>query len=450
MVGLKGVRVIVVDDEEEDGLEIVKALWKDRIAALYFRDASDTPPESERLCGVRLAFLDMNIVGGTPDKSKLAALVNLVKAILSPRNGPYAVVAWTRHKELVSEFGHYVFQQDMPRPISVVTISKSDCKAANGKDYDLTKVSDALRKELNSFSPLLFLQEWEGQCFTAASDVTNELSELASSEEVDPQKWSLGWRSNLLQLIYEMALAEAGKKNLTEGDIALASFYSALNPLLADRLEANTATVSNSLGPTPSEILNAEARKGCSPSAKARINTMLHCSFEQLERFYAGNVYDSRKENFIPDPRQLVATYIDGDPSTKAWDENARRVTDTSIPVVVEANPVCDHSQKKVKIARLIGGLLIPRVEIEKEPKERVIKKAAYLREFGPITLSGEEIKEEYYLVLNSLFVVGATLDHMKKVTALARLRSQAFSDLLYWFGSHASRPGLLMLRPQD
>ncbi|HEV2495015.1 MAG TPA: hypothetical protein VG204_18290 [Terriglobia bacterium] len=450
MVGLKAARVIVIDDEETDGHAIIKALWRLRIAALYFKDATDVPQNDERLKGVRLAFLDMNIVGGTPDKSKLATLVNLLKHILHPDNGPYSVVAWTRNTDLVSDFRKYLFQQDVPRPIGLITMTKSECKAENDSGFDIAKVTSALRDGLAAFSPLLFLRAWEGQCFDAASDVTSELSKLASTEDKDPEKWSSNWCSNLLQLIYQMALAEAGRKNLTEGLIALASFYSALNPLLADRLEANTGTASDSLGGTPSEILNPEAKKGCSPSAKARINTMLHCSFEQVERFYAGNVYDLRKEHIIPDLNQFVASFIHGDPSTTAWKENAKRILETAIPVSLEANPVCDHSQKKVQIARLIAGLLVPTVEIERDEKERVIKKAGFLWQFGPIALAGVAIKGEYYLVLNSLFVFAATLEIMKRLTPLARLRSQAFSDLLYWFGSHVSRPGLLMLRPQD
>jgi len=450
MVGLKAAKVIVIDDEETDGHAIIKALWGLRIAALYFKDASDLPQDNERLKGVRLAFLDMNIVGGTPDKSKLSALVNLLKHILHPNNGPYSVVAWTRNKDLVLHFRNYLFQQEIPRPIGLITITKSECKAENGSGFDIAKVTSALRNRLAAFSPLLFLQAWEGQCFDAASDVTNELSKLASSEDQDPEKWSLNWCLNLLQMIYQMALAEAGKKNLTEGAIALASFYSALSPLLADRLEANTANVSDSLRGTPSEMLTPEAKKGCSPSAKARINTMFHCSFEQLERYYAGNVYDSRKEKSVADNNQFVASFIHGDPSTTVWKENAKRIVETAIPVRVETNPACDHSQKKVEIARLIAGLLVPAAEIERTEKERVIKKAGFLWQFGPIALSGADIKGEYYLILNFLFVFASTLEDMKGLTALARLRSQAFSDLLYWFGSHASRPGLLMLRPQD
>ncbi|MGH2508547.1 MAG: hypothetical protein ACRDHZ_14280, partial [Ktedonobacteraceae bacterium] len=182
MVGLRTARVIVIDDEEEDGWQIIRALWKLRIAGLYFKDASEVPAENERLSGVRLAFLDMDLVPGTTnEKAKIATLVNLIKQILSPRNGPFAVVAWTRHSELVSKFNEYIFQQDMPRPISSIIIAKSDCKTDDGSSYDLTKITKALNKQLAAFSPLLFLQAWEEQGFLAASHVTDELSKLAYS-----------------------------------------------------------------------------------------------------------------------------------------------------------------------------------------------------------------------------------------------------------------------------
>jgi len=409
MVGLRTTRVIVIDDEETDGLEIVRALWKERVASLYFKDAKDVPAEPDRLFGVRLAFLDMNIVGGVADKSKVAALVNLLKRILSPQNGPFLAVAWTQHKELVPEFDTYLFQQEMPRPISIVTIAKADCKTADGKAFDLNKVSVALTKELASFSPLLFLQAWEETCFHAATAVTTELSQLASSPGADPVKWRMEWRAELLRLIYALAVAQAGKKNLKDGDAALAAFLNALNPLHADRLEAHSASLCQFLASNSPEILKPEAAKETTGLARSRINTMLHCSFDKLDAFYAGNVYDGRREKIIPDVEELLGTYVVGDSSSGEWKENVTRISKDAIPVLVEANTSCDHDQKKVRVARFIAGFLIPRAEMEKE-KKRLIKKADYLWELGPIAIPIEATVREFYLVLNALFVISFDL----------------------------------------
>jgi len=450
MVGLRTARVIVIDDEEVDGLEIVRALWRKRVAPLYFRDAKDVPAQPDRLLGVRLAFLDMNMVGGVPDKSKVSALVNLLKQILSPRNGPFLAVAWTQHRELVPAFDAYLFQQDMPRPISIVTIAKADCKTPDGKAFDLNKVSGAIDRELANFSPLLFLQAWEEACFQAATAVTSELSNLASSTESDPDNWRLQWRTELLRLIYALAVAQAGKKNLQDGNAALCAFLNALNPLTADRLETQSPKLSQLLGASSPEIVQPEAAKATTGSAKARINTMLHCSFERLGTFYAGNVYDDRIAKIIPNVDEFLGSYVVGDRSSGEWKDNVASIRRDSVPVLVEANTSCDHDQKKVRLARCIGGYLVPRTEMEKDRGQRRIKKADYLWELGPIAIPIDGTVREFYLVLNALFVISSEPDRIQKRDASFRLRSQAFADVQSWFGHHASRPGITLLRVEN
>src|SRR4051794_27261230 len=107
MIGLQHTRVIIVDDDEKDGMAIAQELWRLRVPSLYFRGIDDVP-ENGRLKGVRLAVLDMDLLGGgTDEKSKLSALVGTLDSILDPQNGPYAVIAWTGHPDLVSQFEAY-------------------------------------------------------------------------------------------------------------------------------------------------------------------------------------------------------------------------------------------------------------------------------------------------------------------------------------------------------
>src|SRR5437773_2691174 len=99
MIGLRGARVIVVDDEAPEALPILKAMAKAGIATAYFEGKdTDAPEREQRLIGVRLAVLDMDIVGArVDDKSRIAALVGFLERILSPQNGPYAAIIWTKH-----------------------------------------------------------------------------------------------------------------------------------------------------------------------------------------------------------------------------------------------------------------------------------------------------------------------------------------------------------------
>lgn len=454
MVGLKTARVIVVDDQEEDALQIVRALWKKHIAALYFRGPQDQLGDDHRLCGVRLAFVDMDIVGGHVDpKSRASAVVNLLKHILSPANGPYFIIAWTKHKELVAIFDDYLFTQEIPRPISIVTIAKADCRNADGKEgYDMTKIDAAVEKQLAMFSPLLFLQAWEELSLAAAAKVTHELSLRASSAENDPTKWREQWRTGMLQIMHTMAIASAGKKNVKDGDGAVSAFLGALNPLHADRLEASTPGLCRAVSASSKEILSPDAKKGCDAQSKAWINTMLHCSFDRLNLFQAGNVYDGKVLKVLSDPGAFCAEYIRGDRTSGQWQKRVEEFKAAAIPILVEINATCDHAQKKVRLARLVPGLLIPKGEIEAEESSRIVKHAGYLfEEIGPIYLDWDEkTKGDYYLVLNALYLLSQEVDAVSKTSAKFRLRAQAFGVVQSWFACHGSRPGMLLLRSAD
>jgi hypothetical protein len=187
MEGLKITRVIIVDDDEKEGLELVKALWRRRIPARYFSGEEDLA-QPERLTGVRLAFLDMDLVPGTQgNKSKMSSLVGALRRIVSADNGPYLVMAWTKHKELVPEFESLALEWSLtPMPIGVTSIAKEDCKK-DDESFDLSKVELELDAKLAEFSPLLFLQTWEESCFDAAIRVTAELSSLADQGGSTPE-----------------------------------------------------------------------------------------------------------------------------------------------------------------------------------------------------------------------------------------------------------------------
>ncbi len=227
MEGLKLTRVVVLDDSEDEGLQIIKALWERLIPAIYFSGPETPPKKEERLVGVRLAFLDMDLVPGTIDvKSKMSALVGMLRGILAPNNGPYSVVAWTKHTELVKEFEEYIFNtSDVPRPIAVAVVDKDECKGKDGENWDLGKVKTELTAKLAEASPLLFLQTWEGSCFDAATSVTTKLSELTGADiEKTPTDFRATWKTQMLRLLNCLAIAEAGRRNLKDGDAAVASF----------------------------------------------------------------------------------------------------------------------------------------------------------------------------------------------------------------------------------
>jgi hypothetical protein len=444
MMGLGGARVVVVDDDEQEALPVLKAFAKNGIATAFFDGRKrGLPRKDSRLKGVRLAILDMDIVGGgVSDNSKASALVKLVDQILSPENGPYAVLAWTKHPELIDIFERYVFQQTgMPKPIFTVSVEKAECRSAAGA-FDLGCISEKIEAALKQISPLMLLQGWEGECFTAATDVINTLSDLAAeaNSATEPSEWRNHWRDALLQILYAMAKAHA-EKHLDEGS-CLAAIYAVLNPLHADRMDSNAATLYGTLKDQAPQILAASA--DCGAARKAKVNASLHLSFEHLKSFSPGNVYKlstRRKPKGMPGREELIELFMKSTGDATRNEEIKAEISAVATPIAIEVNPVCDHAQKNVHVARFIAGLVIP-------ASIRTFMKTAsgFIWEFGPFvtTVFGSG---HHYFYLSSRDLITNDLKHAVKLTAIARIRGQCFADLQVWLAGQSARPGVLLLR---
>jgi hypothetical protein len=326
--------------------------------------------------------------------------------------------------------------------------------------------------------------------------MTAELSKLAKPRSsASPEELRSTWTVQLLRMMNSMARAVAGRAVKDNQDFAFASFCSALSPLHADRLESQKPELCKKMSPHSPQLLSTQASQGADKSAVSRINTMLHCSYDRLNEFYAGNVYLVTEQNtfgkLFSSLNDFVAGFVGGKPGGEDWRHNLNLLRAEAIPIVLESNPTCDHSQRKVKIARLVAGLLIPVAEIEKQarpynmplnpseagwetrmitlvhkiaewwhsvagtsnpdariPEYRFIKSADFLLEIGPLNLEIPNISEvNYYLVLNAQYVFSLPKNLAAKETAHFRLRNQAFANFQFWFGNHASRPGMLMVQ---
>lgn len=452
MISLKGARVIVVDDDRSEAIPILHAFARKGIPAAFFDGTIGAlPTKKYRLSGVRLAILDMDLIGGgVPDKSKAAHLVNYLGKILSVDNGPYAVLIWTKHQELRELFENYLQAAgNIPRPLFSVMITKRECKNKKG-NFNLRVLSTRIEESLAEVSPLLFLQSWEEKCFTSATEVTNTLASLAAENAGDFTTWRNNWKSRLLELMHAMAEAEA-EKNL-DCDSCLSGLYASLNPLHADRMESQCAELSISLGKYATEILQASA--DCGVPRKARVNTMLHLAFDKLDKFHPGNLYKvagKRKPKLILSKNQLIddLAQLQKD-SNKTPEENARIIADTknelaseSTHVLIETSAACDHAQRNIRVARFIAGLLVP---ISKCKKMK--RKTNFIWEFGPLSLNQPTAeKGQYYLFLSARHVETLNLNQAMNLKAIARLRSQALTDLQAWFNQHSNRPGVMLLR---
>jgi len=357
-------------------------------------------------------------------------------------NGPYTVIAWTYHAELLEKFEKSVFsEKDVPKPILSLMLTKTQCKSEDG-EFSLSVVSEKLAEALGQFSPVLFLQGWEQKCFLAATEVTNGLSALVAPQTKDRTKFRESWKKHFLQLLHAMASAQAYRH--LDPDTCLSAVYGSLGPLYADRMESHAADLSAALVQSSEEILRASA--DCGNDRKARVNTLLHLAFEGLQRFTGGNLYvfpNKKRPQWLPDSRRLIEDFIQGKKGHPETAAKATQLEGVTIPVLVEIGANCDHAQKNIRVARLIFGVALPSGE-----RNKINPRAEFIWEIGPIFLKGKRrAPEKYNIYLSARHLVSLGLDKAEEMKPYARFRSQALVDLQAWFARHASRQGMVLLR---
>jgi len=97
-------RVVVIDDREDEGIPLLKTLSKYWVSVAYFTGKLDELPE-QPFTDVRLVFLDI-VLGteGQDEKTKLSTALSIIEKVVNKeKNGPFILIAWTKHKELVEK-----------------------------------------------------------------------------------------------------------------------------------------------------------------------------------------------------------------------------------------------------------------------------------------------------------------------------------------------------------
>ena len=443
MIGLAGARVLVVDDKVGEALPVLNAFAKVGIPTVFFDGKlSKLPRKKDRLIGVRLAVLDMDLGEGGGPENIVSTLVKRIERILDPSNGPYAVLIWTNHSDWLDLFEHYMSEaNNVPKPICTTMITKAACKNLKG-DINLGIVAKKLNEALQQVGPLKLIQAWEGLSFVASTGVSNSLSKVVGEAAHDLSAWRKEWKVQTMKVLRTLAKANAGKQ-LDENNL-MESIFAVLGPLQADGIEKEIPFFRSLVGDHATEIMGVQG--DCSSDRKAEVNSMLHLAFRELKGFSPGHIHVYKTKTGLGWPvnfSEFLADFVkqDGTP-----DQVTNRISEAfraSHPFIVEINPVCDFSQDKHLVNRFLCGLLVS-VDNEKNIK----KTANFIKKIGPIIFKSRYVpKGKYNLYFSSRLVLSFPVSGVKQLRIDVRLRAQALSDLQSWFSHQAGRPGVVLLR---
>jgi hypothetical protein len=270
--------------------------------------------------------------------------------------------------------------------------------------------------------------------------VTNSLSGFVDSTSQNLTEWKKAWQDEAQRLLLALGRAQA-EKNLTAENCML-SIFLALNPLHADRMDLLSSGKGEELAGHVAKIMAATGASKV--DRKAKVNSMLHFGFDQLDEFSPGNAYVFGKTNrpgFLPRLDEILTAVVEGDGAKKAEHMGVLRANARMCGI--EITPLCDFAQGKMGLAKLIAGFVLP-VEHEKSAK----RAAGFLKRVGPMYLPKTRITPAgpYNVYLDSRYVVATKLSQVQSLKPIARVRSQLLTDVQLWASYQAARQGVMLL----
>jgi hypothetical protein len=443
MNGLNGARVVLLDDEAAAALPVIKAFSSGGVPVAYFDGKQgELPKQNQKLRGVRLAILDMDLGFGGSNENIAATLVQTFSRIIDPDNGPYGILIWTNHPDLKEKVAKYIYEHEfLPNPVFIEMLRKAKFKMS-GKargQFSIRKLSKALLDILEENSPLECMQIWEGACFRASTNVTNSIGDMSTHGVADLDQWRKAWRDETLKLLFVISKAYAEEHHTEENCVP--SIFLALDPLHSDRMDALVEEVASGLSSHAQKIMAAGG--GAAIERKAKVNSMLHLAFDRLDTFSPGNIYVFGKRNrppFMPSIKDTLQDCVQGNAAQQQ--QNLADILKHAHLCGLEVTPACDYAQNKMGLSRIVTGFLLS------EAHQRKIKSAQFLKAAGPFYLSHKPFTEGAYIIyLNSRYVASPKPSEVKPLRAFARIRAQLLADVQAWASYQSARQGVILLR---
>ena len=435
-------RLLVIDDREDEGIKISKALWAAGLAARFFQydERALMRAARRKLSGVRVIFMDINLLGGPMgnEQTSFAAVQQSILSLLHDDNGPYLLVTWSSHDDYAARLFDHLGQRlpEHLKPAATARLDKADFQGRRG-----ARLKGAVEERLAGADFFALLWAWESTVFESTAYVASLVTKLALEVGVD-RKAAVG------TVLKALALADAGKQLSAKN--AVRSYSSVLNHILMDCTEARRPHKAD-----PAVVAKLIDLPDGPKRAlwKRRTNRMINIDEVAHPDAHApGDVFPypahgARSRKPLPNIEHagfILENFISADFAKGKADAVAQKAALAANwkLILVETTPPCDHAQAKPGWHRYAVGVEIPEADLG---KGNAVKQAHNLMTLPPIQLSGDA--HAIVIVLNSRLTVSLTPKDTRRVgDRKYRLRTQLLGDVIGWISRQQSRVGYLSL----
>lgn len=191
-------RIVIVDDSIEQALPLMVELGKRRLSYSYYNGHSENLPPEGVSDGVRLVFLDINLIDNSvhPLKELYSIVYGVMNRLIGKGNLPYVLVCWSRNEEVYNLIIEKL-NEDLKerRPVCSIPLQKShfftlDGQVAEHFEENIEKLFESIELAIKphvSFRNLLF---WENHIHAAVNAALEDaLSGIKSIDWDEAADW---------------------------------------------------------------------------------------------------------------------------------------------------------------------------------------------------------------------------------------------------------------------
>ncbi len=404
-------RIVVIDDVFEEGMPLVKALSAEGFPVTYFTgDIKELPKKS--FSGIRVIFLDI-VLGteGQPDKTKISTAISVIEKIVSKKNGPFLVIAWTKHEELIKQMEKALKNEKFQAVM--LNLEKDACKDKNEK-YNMRLVRQKLAEKAQEIGMFHLFIIWENLIHRAAGKIVNDFSGFWEFDK--------NWNEEIAKTFLKLAEGYAGRQlNRSDSKEVIRKSLFSFNTNFMDALESEIRNFN-----IPELNISFEKCPNLTNEGIiAKINSKLLIE-EETENIFPGNVYEGLEVKKV-DISELFSGKINKYEQQKELLSRTKRIS-------LEVSPYCDYAQNKWKTSRLLSGVLWP------SKFDKKIKKADYIYK-SPLIMRDNKL---WRMIFDFRYFTSVEFDRLKNKTPLFRVRHELLVDIQSKLAAHVNRPGVM------
>ncbi|MFY9826581.1 MAG: hypothetical protein WAM82_34790 [Thermoanaerobaculia bacterium] len=429
-------RIVVVDDDLDDIRAIVDGLAHLGTTAFGLHYSMERSDQPQFPC-LRILFLDLHLMGsGGNTEQQVKNTLGVLANLLTPDNGPYAIVVWSGHvgeglDRFQLEIEQRLPKEGRPLPLKIIPLDKvafirpSEGERRVDKPDELKR---AIMDRIQDCPQLAALLSWEEDVAGAADDAIRQVFQIARQTASAGQSQSLAAEVN--RILAEIAVAAIGFHN-AEAD-AFRGVNEVLVQVVADRLQRRSASP-ETVQLWQQAVTDFKKKSDLRDEDASLLNRFLHVDVNQVQPWERGSITSLE---VLPEEK-----------FRRLWSETrGDLLQEFCLPseaqvewVMLQVQPACDQAQRNRGLLPYMLGLRVN--QLSKSKRDEIRRKECLW--LSPILGEGAE---NFFLVFHLRFVTGLSRkeEEFPQLACRYRLREQILAEISHDLHTHGGRPGII------